>query len=424
MKSIKKMITLILVLCAIMSMAVPTFAASNECSTATSVAVDTNCGQFYVVHGRNIPANTKTSGGKTDFKLQQGALIKVTGTEGQYYKMDVNGTTRYVKKESARKANDPFYGDIYYTTKKCPLRPAPYEGSTTATLSKGTAVVVVGKLTNSKGNQWLMVSYKGGIHYIYVDNVKRAEKVTLEVNGSSHALDTLGTMQMKATVSPSAIRYTWSSSNTKVAAVDGSGVVTGITAGNATITASVNGIVKASWDITVTRNVSLDVKAYRQTTDYTCSAASALAVLQYYGKEMNTKDTSLYKSINGYVGKVTNALNDRLDSIYKWSTFRNLSDYEDAIYKSLAQGSPVIARVRFQKGYFNYSSSGHYTTIVGMYKDSSGQTWVKLVDSFVDRYKSNNYTTPSTGVVHVPLKELYNYGTYGGTSEIYLIFNP
>ena len=177
-------------------------------------------------------------------------------------------------------------------------------------------------------------------------------------------------------------------------------------------------------DESVTRNVNLDVQAYRQTTDYTCSAASTLAVLRYYGKEMNTTDTTLYKNINGYVGKIATALNSRLGGIYKWGTFCNLNDYENAIYTSLAQGSPVIARVRFQKGYFNYSSSGHYTTIVGLYKDSSGQTWVKIVDSFVDRYKANTYTTPSTGVVHVPLKELYKYGTYGGTSDIYLVFNP
>jgi predicted double-glycine peptidase len=200
--------------------------------------------------------------------------------------------------------------------------------------------------------------------------------------------------------------------------------VTGVYAGNAVITATINGITQASWNITVNKAVSLNVKVYRQTTNYTCSAAASLAVLRYYGKETQTKDTTLYKSINGYVGKATEAINKRLNGMYKWATFRDVKKYEDAIYKSLAQGSPVIARVKFKKGYFNYSSDGHYTTIIGMYKDANGETWLKLVDSFVDRYKSNSYTNKDTGIVHVPLKELYKYGTYGGTSDIYLIYNP
>lgn len=390
MKSIKKMITLILVLCTVMSMAIPAFAASSE---YTSAPIDTGSGQFYLVHGCNVPVETKSSKGSVDFKLQQGSLIKVVGSEGRYYKMDVNGITRYVDKDSVKKAGNPFRGEIYYTTKECPLRPVPYEGSTTTTLAKGETVIVVGKLTNSKGNQWLMVAYNGGIHYIYANNVKRAEKVTMKINASSHTIDTLGKLKMTATVSPSGISYTWNSSNPSVASVNIAGQVTGHTAGKTTISASINGIVQASWDIIVTRNVSLDVQAYRQSTDYTCSAASALAVLNYYGKEIGTKDTAIYGSINGIVGNLTKVLNNRLGSgTYIWSTFKDLAAYEAAIYHSLAQGSPVIARVQFNKGYFNYSSSGHYTTIVGMYEDASGQTWVKLVDSYVDRFSSNDYS--------------------------------
>ena len=46
------------------------------------------------------------------------------------------------------------------------------------------------------------------------------------------------------------------------------------------------------------------------------------------------------------------------------------------------------------------------------------------MDSFVDRYKSNSYANKDTGIVHVPLSEMYKYGTYGGKSSIYLIYNP
>ena len=423
MKSIKKLITLTLVLATIfMSVAVPAYAAGSERTSVSSVTVNTG-NDFYVVHGRNIPVKTKASGGSTDFKLQQGALIKICGSEGSSYKVDLNGTVRYISKESARKVSS-VKGEIYITTKDSPLRPQPYEGKTTATLPKNTALVVVGTLVNSKGNCWMAVYYNSGIHYIYEKNIKHVEKLSLNVSASSHELNTLGKIQMTATVTPSA-NVVWSSSNPSVASVNIAGVVTGHTAGKTTITASINNITQACWELTVTRNVELDVKAYRQSTDYTCSAASTLAVLNYYGKEIGTKDTAIYGSINGYVGNITKVLNNRLGSeTYAWSIVNDVVAYENAIYHSLRQGSPVIARVCFKNGYFNYASGGHYTVVVGMYKDSSGQIWLNLVDSYVDRYSSNDYTNKNTGEVRVPLKELFKYGTYNGASDIYLIYNP
>lgn len=50
--------------------------------------------------------------------------------------------------------------------------------------------------------------------------------------------------------------------------------------------------------------------------------------------------------------------------------------------------------------------------------------WACLVDSYVHNYSGNSYTNPSAGTVQIPLKTLYNYGTYGGKSAIYLIYNP
>lgn len=423
---LKRALTLVLVVCTLMALAVPAFAASTESASVSKLNVDTSGGQYYVVKSNNTPVRPKTSViSLPDFLLKAGSLVKVSGTSGSYYKVDMNGTTRYIKKTDVKKAGSSFSGEIFYTSQKCPLRPTPFEGKTTATLAKNTVVTIVGSLVNNRGNDWKAVAYNGQIHYIYVDNLKKAGTLTLKVTGDTHNVDTRATLQLKASVSPSALNsVTWSSSNTKVATVSKTGLVTGVYAGTAVITATIKGVTQVSWNVTVTSNVNLDVKVYRQTTNYTCSAASALAVLRYYGKETSTKDTTLYKSINGYVGQLTTALNKRLNNSYKWSTFTSPTDYENAIYNSLAQGSPVIARVKFQKGYFNYSSNGHYTTICGIYKDSSGKTWLKLVDSFVDRYKSNNYANKDTGIVHVPLSELYKYGTYGGKSPIYLIYNP
>ena len=423
---LKRTLTLVLVICTLMALAVPAFAASGNSSTVSKLKVDTSGGNYYIVKSDNAPVRPKASFASfPDFFLDSGSLVKVTGTSDSYYKVDMNGSTRYIKKSDVKKAGSSFSAQIYYTVTKCPLRPTPFEGKTTTTLAKNSVVTGVSILTNNRGNVWVGALHNGQIHYVYVENLKKAKSVTLTVSGPSNSVDTRSTLQLNASVNPAALnKVTWSSNNTKVATVDQNGLVTGVYAGNAVITATLNGLTQASWNVTVTSNVKLDVKVYRQTTNYTCSAASALAVLRYYGKETSTKDTTLYKSINGYVGQLTTALNKRLNNSYKYQIFKNQSDYEKAIYNSLAQGSPVIARVKFQKGYFNYSSNGHYTTICGMYKDSSGKTWLILVDSFVDRYKSNSYANKDTGIVHVPLSEMYKYGTYGGKSSIYLIYNP
>lgn len=171
-------------------------------------------------------------------------------------------------------------------------------------------------------------------------------------------------------------------------------------------------------------NLSLDVKTCFQTTNYTCSAAAAQAVLRYRGAALTVSDQTLYKTTQGYVYRTVNAINNYLGkNAYRYSTFGSVKSYEAAIRASLAQGSPVIARVKFSKKYFNYSSNGHYTTIIGIYTDKNGTTWLRLADSFTNRYKSNDYTNASTGIVNVPLSTLYNYGKYGGSSPVYLIYN-
>ena len=67
---IKRVAALLMVICTMMTMAIPAFAESNGSVTATSAAVDTNSGNYYVVHGRNIPVKTKASASSgTDFVL-------------------------------------------------------------------------------------------------------------------------------------------------------------------------------------------------------------------------------------------------------------------------------------------------------------------------------------------------------------------
>lgn len=179
-----------------------------------------------------------------------------------------------------------------------------------------------------------------------------------------------------------------------------------------------------SSNISVNGAMRLDQSSYFQSRNNTCSAAATLSVLRYAGLLTNTSDVNVQNTTKGYVGGIVNKLNAEMGSgTYTYATFTSVSSYERAIRQSLIQGSSVIARVKFTRGYFNYSSNGHYTTIVGIYTQN-GETWLELRDSYVNRFTSNSYANKYTGVVRIPLKTLYNYGTYGGRSSVYLIYNP
>ena len=169
-------------------------------------------------------------------------------------------------------------------------------------------------------------------------------------------------------------------------------------------------------------DIILNVKPVFQSTSNTCSGAAALAVLQYNGKATNKTDKDIYGSVQGIVANSVSTLNSYLGAgTYKWSTCGTLENYEKTIRASLSQNAPVIVRVKFPKGYFNYGSSGHHTTIIGIYTDDSGKVWLKIADSYVNRYNGNNYCNKDTGIVHVPLDVMFDYGDYGNTSPVYVI---
>ena len=101
---LKRALTLVLVVCTLMALAVPAFAASTESASVSKLKVDTSGGQYYVVKSDNTPVRPKTSViSLPDFLLKAGSLVKVSGTSGSYYKVDMNGTTRYIKKTDVKK---------------------------------------------------------------------------------------------------------------------------------------------------------------------------------------------------------------------------------------------------------------------------------------------------------------------------------
>ncbi len=84
----------------------------------------------------------------------------------------------------------------------------------------------------------------------------KVKNPTIKLNSKSKTLDVGDDMTLKATVTPSSRKVSWSSSNTKIAAVDAKGKVTAKKAGSATITAKIKDTkVKATCKVTV-KNVA------------------------------------------------------------------------------------------------------------------------------------------------------------------------
>lgn len=404
-----------------------TYAASDEYSVSasiTDVSVDTSK-NFYTVKSKAV---LRSSTGWLYSKLatfDKSSLVQVSGSSGDYYKVSLkmNGekVTGFVKKTELKDAGKTTKATLAYAVKKAALRNAPYEEGDKSTVSKGSVLYVVGSLTNKHDNTWICIYKDGNIYYIYSDNIKKVNKITMTLSGSS--LLTEGKdEQFKCSVSPAGVSgVKWYSSKSEIAKVNNSGVVSPKAGGNVTITASLPGILS----VELNTDVILNVKTVFQSKNYTCSAAAALAVLRYKGKATNVKDTELYSSIDGYVYKIVNVLNSKKylgSGAYCWNTFTSIASYEKAIRNSLLQNSPVIARVSFPEKYYNYGTKGHYTTIIGMY-EKDGETWIVCSDSYVNRYQSNSYSNKETGIVHVPLSEMYWYNSYQGKDSRYLIYH-
>ncbi len=427
---IRRILSALLALITVIGTAVPAMlsasAAGEKVSASasiSSVAVNTSK-NFYTVK-KSTPLRSSTSFFYSKIAtLPVGAVIQTSGTSGDYYKVKLSinnqNKTAYVKKADCKTAPKTTYAGLCYTVNNAAIRLSPSaEGTKLMNASKGSVLKIIGKLTNDADNLWyVIVTDSGQVAYVYSSNVKTFSKLTLSVSADKF-ISTGTPSKLTYSVNPAAVKgISFTTSNASVAKIDSSGNISGVAGGDASLTANVAGLISASLNV----NVSLGVNVYRQTKNNTCAAASALAVLKYRGKCTNMKDTDIFTGT--YVYMVRDNLNKYLGSgTYRWDTFKSLASYENAVRASLAQNCPVIARVAFSKNYFNYTSSGHYTTIIGIYTGSDGKVWLKLVDSFAHKYASNSYTDASTGIVHLPLETLYNYGTYGGKSDIYLVYN-
>ena len=433
MKNIKKFVSLILTLVTLTALAIP-FAPISASAASTDVTVTESVSNIYVDTSKDyyVVKDTATMRSSTGLfyskyaTLAKNTVIKTSGSTGDFYKVKVTennkSLTYYIKKSELKKASANTKATFAYTVKDAPLRKAPRDdGSKIATVKKGTVLYVLGNLSNQHKSKWLVVMDQDmRLGYIFNNNVKTTSKITVSVSGQAF-VSTASPASFTCKVSPSAITgIKWSTSDTKLAEIDHSGKLTAKAGGDVKVIATLGKLM----DVEFKTNAYLGVKAVFQSNNYCCSAASTVAVLHYKGKATTKKDTDLYPKISGYVYKVRDQLNYYLgNNTYRWDTFKTYESYENAIRASLAQNCPVIARIgKFEKKYFNYASNGHYTVVCGIY-EKNGEVWLKVVDSFVNRYKSNSYCDAKTGVVEIPAKTLYEYGKYDGKSPVYLIYN-
>ena len=273
MKSIRRLVALLLVVLTVGSLSVfPASAASSVSkSDSTSTATVSTQGGGWYVSTRDVKVKTKaTNVSATYATLDKGSLVQLTSYNKYWFKLSMGGSTYYVAKDSFKSAGNSFSGHYTYTTKKAAVRSGPQEAcSKTETVAKGNVVTVIGHLTNKAGNGWTLLYLNNKVRYVYDGNIRDdvCVQVKLTVTGSSATVKTAGTLKLTAAFSPSAItnQVTWTSSNAKVATVNAKGVVTGISAGNATITATVDGILSVDFPITVSPKISLSVDKLKQT---------------------------------------------------------------------------------------------------------------------------------------------------------------
>ena len=171
-------------------------AAASPVSSVSSYRVNTS--GYYVVKDKTAYVRTGANIFYSSYaKLDKGAVLKINGSSGSYYKTIIDNRTLYIKKSDVQKAPSNTSAKFYYTSQSAALRSGPYEKSTkVTTVAKGQLLTVVGTLKNNIGNQWRIVSYNGKLLYVYAGNLKAAAKVTLQVSGATNTVGVNSSLQL------------------------------------------------------------------------------------------------------------------------------------------------------------------------------------------------------------------------------------
>jgi len=158
-------------------------------------------------------------------------------------------------------------------------------------------------------------------------------------------------------------------------------------------------------------NISLVLTQYTQTTNTSCSGASIKCLLLYNRLTSGGTDVNLKTASGACVGGIVKVLNKYLGSnSYRYDTYKTQASYEAAIRSALANGKPVILRVKIpSNSYLKYTSGGHYFVCYGI-RDG------KLLIADPYNVKVGGVRCPS-----IPISTVYCWGKYGGACNPYVI---
>jgi uncharacterized protein YjdB len=263
-----------------------------------------------------------------DGKATPTPYIEVTttyqgGTEGEYY-FDTPGDSKY-----------PI--NIYKSKDEIKEK--------TSTLTSGATYIIKGALiglNSGKGYYNLIAeSITEKVYTVETIAIDNPDKTEIMINEP---------LQLSATITPaeaSANTVTWTSSDQTVATVDATGLVRGVAAGTADITATSGGVTSAAVTITVTNevaetNVSAETGLVNGTVSVTPSGEGIAPGVVTITPEADTGylvDT-VYVKIDG--GEST--LIDEVDGVYTYTTQNNHSYVFGATFKVIAVSTIAEAK--------------------------------------------------------------------------------
>ncbi len=278
-KTITRLCSLLLAMITAFGLSIAPASAAGISNSDSTYTVSVNTGGadcWKIITTNNAKLRTKASAFASVYATYtKGTLIQIDGSTEDWYRVKMGGSHYWISRSDCKNAGKTFKANIDYAIKdKCAVRSGPSSKSGVEyKMAKGTAFILLGSLRNDDGNLW-MVMYdttdKKPV-YCFSDNCKKiCTQVILNVNAADTTVNTNGTLRMHTSYTPSALTnsISWSSSNTSVATVSKKGLVTGVSAGKVTITATVNGLcgeVSVSIELTVSPKISYDVPVLRQT---------------------------------------------------------------------------------------------------------------------------------------------------------------
>ena len=271
------------------------------------------------------------------------------------------------------------------------------------------------------------INANGQTYYDALEDALNAVR-GIYLDANTLAFSTIGSsQQLTATTVPAGGTVSWQSSNTSVATVSSSGLVTSAGYGTATITAS-SGDVSATCSVSVIQATLVSITAvYTQSGTVYDNASlddlkTDLVVTAYYDNSTTATVPSADYTLSGTLAEGTSTITVTYGG--KTDTFTVTVTAEPAVYKLTNRTFANDGSVDTGIAYLTTDKSFTIMCDVDFAGQQSNQTWVL--------FKMMNATSPYAGVAVTPVASNSNYlmcqwmtaksGT-GGTSDVPLSYS-